>query len=214
MRPSPRIALLRLALAVLAAGTASACSSGSTQAGPTPSTAVVPSPTVSPSAEPATAPIPTSVTSTPASPTAVPTARPLETAPPPGAPTCKAAALTVTDADELVTQQSREEVFVVRTTGPDCGLTGFPKVTLKSAGGTPLAARYAQDGSKPTALSLSKGTSVSFSLTSARSGSCVDASSLSVVLPGTGAALSTSTSARVCNGAVTVSPIRRLNADS
>lgn len=202
MRPSPWTGLLLIGL--------SGCSGGSSDALPTPSTSVAGVPTISPSALPTTASVPTRAPTATDVPITGPTPPPLETAPPPGAPPCKASALTVTDADMLVTQKAREEVFVVRTTGPDCGLSGFPSVTLKGAG--PVT--YRRDGSKPTTLSLSKGTTVSFSLTSARTGSCADAVSISVVLPGTGAALSTSTTARVCNGAVTVSPLRRLNADS
>lgn len=202
MRPSPLAALLLLPL--------SACSSGSTHARPTPSVATAVTPSLEPSVAPSTIALPTATSTTAPS----PTKRAVETAPPPGAPACKAAALTVTDADTVVTQQSREEVYTVRTTGPDCGLTGYPAVTLKDVDGKPLSVRYTRDGSAPPPISLSKATSVSFSVTSARTGACVDAARISVVLPGTGAPLTAATAARACNGAVTISPIRRLNADS
>ena len=191
-----------------------ACSSGSTSAGPEVTVTTTLAPSGEPSAAASETAVPTPIAVTTTNPTPSPTDGALETAPPPGAPTCKASTLTVTDADTITSQTTREQVYTVRTSGPDCGLTGYPAVSLKGADGSALRVRYAKDGSTPPPISLSRATSVSFSLTSARSGSCVDAASISVVLPGTGSARSAATSARACNGAVTVSPIRRLAADS
>ena len=121
----------------------------------------------------------------------------------------------MTDADTVVTQTSREQVYVVRTTGADCGLKGYPAVTLQGPGGKALPITYRrQSGTTAAAISLSKETSVSFSVISPRSGGCADATTLRVVLPGTGAAKVAPTTARICQGQAAVSPVRRLNADS
>lgn len=187
-----------------------ACSGHSTAAGPTPSvTLVTSSPTPSPEAVPTT-PAPSASRSA----TTSPTATPMDSAPPPGAPPCKVAALTLTDADSLVTQQAREQVYVLRTSGPNCGLQGYPGVTLRGADGTPLAVTYSQAPGTAAPLTLSKGTSVSFSVTSPRSGTCLDAATISVLLPEVPGALTAATTARICQAKAVVSPVRRLNADS
>lgn len=183
---------------------------------PEPQSAPTPAPST-PTTPPAATGSPTSSPSAPPSATTSPTASPSpkpsieQSAPAPGAPACKAAALTLTDADSVVTPQSREQVYVIRTTGPDCGLQGYPSVTLKGADGKDLAVRYTRTGPAP-ALSLSRSTSASFSITSARTGACAQAARIVAVLPGTGT-LTASTTARICEGSATVSAIRRLNAD-
>lgn len=160
------------------------------------------SPTTSPTARPTSSPSPTAVVES--------------SAPPPGAPTCQAKDLTLTDADTLVTQQNREQVYVIRTTGATCTLQGYPTVTLLDGSGKAIPARYSHGGygqapSSPTPLSLSRGTSVSFSVSTPRAGSCLTAATIVAALPGT---LRASTTARVCSGVAGVSAIRRLDADS
>ena len=202
-------------VAVLLALTA--CSSGTTTGSPTPpATFVSVTPSSPPAEATATATVrPTATTTPTATPTttATATSTPLESAPPPGAPTCKPANLTVTDADTVVTQQAREQVYVLRTNGPDCGLDGYPTVTLRGTDGKALAVTYSHGPGPATPLSLSKGTSVSFSVTSPRAGTCVDAATIRVLLPGTGSALQAATTARICQARASVSPVRRLNAD-
>ena len=188
-----------------------ACSSDAKpESAPTPVPSTPPAATSSPTGSPSALPSAT------ASPTTAPSPSPSieQSAPAPGAPTCKAAALTLTDADTLVSQQSREQVYVIRTTGPDCGLQGYPTVTLKGADGKDLAVRYTRTGPAPAPLSLSRGTSVSFSVTSTRTGTCADAARIAAVIPGTGGTLTASTTARICEGSATVSAVRRLNADN
>ena len=190
-----------------------ACSGPSTpaaapSAGPT---TAVPQVTTPP---PSTAP---TASATPrATPSPSPTAVVESSAPPPGGPTCQAKDLTLTDADTLVTQQNREQVYVIRTTGPTCTLQGYPTVTLLDASGKAIPARYGHGGygqapSSPTPLSLSRGTSVSFSVSTPRTGTCLTATTIVAGVPGT---LRASTTARVCGGVAGVSAIRRLDADS
>lgn len=205
MRRLPLAAVLLLPL--------TACSSGSDTADRTPVPSASPEPTTAPTVAPTATAAPTRTVPPTTAPTPTPTARTPETAPPPGSPTCQASTLTVTDADTLVLQSTREQVYTVRTSGPDCDLTGYPAVTLKGADGRPLAITYTRDGSTPKPIALSRSTSVSFSVTTARSAPCVDAATISVVLPGTTTARTADTTARACRGAVTVSPVRRLDAD-
>ena len=151
-------------------------------------------------------------------PSASPTTPPPETPLPPGAPTCNPAHLTVTDADTVVTQRYREQVFVLRTTGPDCGLSGYPTVALKDNSGNALAVTYSRGGfglsTAPAApLTLSRTTSASFSLATSRTSPCNDAATISVLLPGTSTPLVARTTARVCQGRAGLSSVRRLNAD-
>ncbi len=213
MRPFPWTALLLLPL--------TGCSGGSTTSSPTPAATTL-SPATTPAAEPPTPPASRSTPPTPLQTpraTATGTPTPLESAPPPGAPTCKAANLTVTDADTEVTPQARQQLYTVRTNGPDCGLAGYPAVTLFGADGKVLKVTYSHGGygqspSPAAPLTLSKSTSVSFSVSSPRAGTCVDAATISVVLPGTGGARTAPTTVRICGGVAGVSPVRRLNADS
>ena len=132
--------------------------------------------------------------------------------------TCNPAHLTVTDADTLVTQRYREQVFVLRTTGPDCGLSGYPTVALKDNSGNALAVTYSRGGfglsTAPSApLTLSRATSASFSLATSRTSPCTDAATISVLLPGTSTPLAARTTARVCQGRAGLSSVRRLHAD-
>jgi hypothetical protein len=214
-----RLPLLALVTAaVLAAG----CSDdASTSAPPLPAGAPSPVGTASPTP----AANPTAVTSTSAAPRATETPadplspRPgLESPAPLGQPTCKGPAVTVTDADTLVTPQYKREIFVLRTNGPACQLEGYPKVVLRGADGRALAvtARHGGFGlppEKPAAATLSRTTSLSFALATARDGSCTDVTAVDVTLPGTTTVHRTATELRVCGSSVGLSPVHRQGDD-
>ena len=142
---------------------------------------------------------------------------PLETAPPTGQPTCRAADLTVTDADAVYTSRAVQELFTVRTSGPDCQLSGYPAVQLRGADG-PLRVRIRRGGFdlptvSPTPVALSRSTSVSFFVATARDAGCPTAAGLVVTLPGTSAPRTARTAMQVCSGEVGVSPLRRVADD-
>lgn len=180
---------------------------------------------------PSAAPIQTPTTTSPApevtsaAPTATPTtASPspdelspkpgLESAPPLGQGVCKGSALTVTDADTLVDSQSTREVYAVRTTGPDCQLQGYPTVTFQDASGrtVPVSVQHSGFGvpaDKPQPITLSRSTSLSFEIGSARSGTCASITHVTVTLPGTTPAHRVSSQWQVCGGKVAVSPVLR-----
>jgi hypothetical protein len=140
---------------------------------------------------------------------------PLETAPPTGQPLCDSQDLTVVDADAIIDATAVRELFVVRTSGPDCQLTGYPTVQLRDARGAVLPATYRPGGfglpnERPAPHTLSKGTSISFVVATGRTGaSCREAATIRVRLPGTSALLTTTTAFRVCDEAVGLSPLRR-----
>ena len=162
-------------------------------------------------------------------PSAVPTAsdRPLpstsptaavETAPPLGQPACTAAALTLVDADAVTVGASLEEVFILRTTGPDCQLSGYPTLTFSDNAGKALTIQVDHGGhglpaSSPGPVTLSRGTSLSFGVATARTGSCQPTSRVRVALPATTPALVVPTSMQICGGSVGVTPVQR-RADS
>jgi hypothetical protein len=131
----------------------------------------------------------------------------LESAPPLGRPVCRGQALTVTDADTLVDPSYRKEVFVVRTTGADCQLKGYPTVQVQ--GVTVQHGGYGLPAEEPQPVTLSRSTSLSFVISSARAGSCRDVPTIVVTLPGTSVGHRTATSLRVCGSAVGVSPVHR-----
>lgn len=130
----------------------------------------------------------------------------LESPAPLGQPDCDAAALTVTDADAVVDDTTWTEIFVVRTTGAPCQLEGFPEVTLRAEDGQELVASPV--GHVTPTLTLSRGTSVSFVLVTGRSGTCTPTTSLRVLLPGTHATLTATTTLAVC-GRLEVHPVER-----
>lgn len=130
-----------------------------------------------------------------------------------GQPTCLARALSVTDADAVITDTAVTEVFVIRVRGAACQLQGWPDPTLLDARGQRLPVTYHHNRETPAPLTLTEGTSLSFGLTTGRGGSCTDASTLSVILPGTTTALTTATALSVCGAVVTVSPVERLQDD-
>ena len=139
---------------------------------------------------------------------------PLETAPAPGQPACKAATLTVTDAGRAYTLSAVQSLFTVRTSGRDCQLEGYPQVSLRDAGDQPLRATVRRGGyglpsDGPAAVTLSKGTSVSFYIATAREAGCAAATALVVTLPGTTTPLRTATTAEVCDASVGITPVRR-----
>jgi hypothetical protein len=136
----------------------------------------------------------------------------LESAPPLGRPTCRAASLTVTDADLLTSSTELQEVFAVRTSGPACQLKGWPAVRLLAADGSALDARTRRTGTAK-AVTLSRSTSLSFVLGTPRSGSCEDAATLVVRLPGTERDLRTATSMQVCDASLSVGPVERRQDD-
>lgn len=137
-----------------------------------------------------------------------------ETAPPLGQPACAGSELTVVDADAVTAQGTLQEIFVVRTSGPDCQLVGYPGLTFVGAAGKILTVRVDQGGhglppGAPGPVTLSKGTSMSFTVATATSGACEPTSRVRVTLPATTPPLSVDTSIRVCGGVVGVSPVQR-----
>lgn len=144
---------------------------------------------------------------------------PVETAPALGQPVCKAADLTLDDADAVITAESVQELFVVRTTGPDCQLQGYPEVVLRGEGGGPMTVTYTRGGNglptdQPGVVTLSRSTSLSFRVATPRTGGCTSASSVSARLPGTDGDLMTTTSLSVCQSQAGVSPVGRILAES
>jgi hypothetical protein len=126
--------------------------------------------------------------------------------------------LSVVDADTLVLPSHVEEVFVVRTEGPDCQFEGYPSLRLLGAGGAPLSVTVDRGGHgltdvRPAPVTLSRGTSVSFVVASGRDGACTEASEVDVTLPGTSSALRTATVLSICNDVVGVSPLQRRTDD-
>jgi len=201
---------------------------------PTPSAAVVtpaptttaPAPATTPSApapEASTPTVPPALTSAPVATTEEPddplSPRPgIESAPAPGQPTCRAGALTVTDADAVYTTSAVQELFTIRTTGPDCQLKGYPTVALLDEAGRKLPAAVSRGGyglaaGRPRVVTLSAGSSVSFFVATARDGACEQATTLVTTLPGTSTALRASTPMQVCDAAVGLTPVRRLTDD-
>lgn len=156
---------------------------------------------------PAAAPVPTTALPEPVDPLSPAPA--VESPAPTGTqPTCAVAGLTVTDADLLADAQSLREVFAIRTTGPPCALQGWPAVTLLGADGAPLPVTARQVG-RPSTVTLSRDSSLSFVLGTPRRPDCQDASALSVRLPGTSRTIRTSTTMQVCGADLTVSPVQR-----
>ncbi|HUR52375.1 MAG TPA: DUF4232 domain-containing protein [Mycobacteriales bacterium] len=137
---------------------------------------------------------------------------PLESAAPLGGPTCDAAQLRVTDADLLADERALEEVFAVRTTGPACALRGWPAVTLLDGAGRPIPVAT-RNVRRAGTVTLSAGTSVSFVLSTPRSTSCRDVTTLAVRLPGTRGDLRAATTMQVCAGALSVGPVERRQDD-
>ena len=173
----------------------------SSQASPAPSTpSVTPSPATTPSPRPSTKPN-------------------AESAPPLGQPACLGSALTVVDADAVTAGGSLEEVFVVRTTGPDCQLSGYPELAFSGADGRPLTVTVDRGGhglpaGQPGPVTLSRGTSVSFGVATARTGSCQQAGVIRVTLPSVTPVMTVTTAMQVCGGSVGITPVqRRLDAD-
>lgn len=140
---------------------------------------------------------------------------PLETAPPVGLPACAATALTVTDADAVYTSDAVQELFSVRTTGPNCQLPpSSPTVQVLDAAGAALGT-VAQGGLGLPApgsvpLTLSRDTSLSFFVATKRDGACVPAATLVVTLSGTSSALRAPTGLQVCDRTLSVGPLQRL----
>ena len=237
----PARALLPVALTALLTGCADSAPVAEPAGDRTPTGSASSEPSARASATP-TAPRPSDGPTAPTRPTgspAVPTASPSSVAPSPagkgpedplvprpalespaplGAPTCRAADLSVVDADAIVTPRYVRAVFVVRTTGGDCQLLGFPTVELRGAGGAVLPVSVRRGGfglpaEQPAAVSLSRTTSVSFQVATNRAGNCTQAASIVVRLPGSGGPLTTPTELRVCGGAVGLSPVERGGSD-
>jgi hypothetical protein len=118
----------------------------------------------------------------------------------------------VTDADLLTSATALQEVFVVRTTGPDCQLRGWPAVGLRRSDGSALALHARRVGTAH-AVTLSRSTSLSFVLSTPRSGTCEDAAALVARLPGTDRDLRASTGMQVCTGRLDVGPVERRQDD-
>jgi hypothetical protein len=166
--------------------------------------------TAAPSTPAATAPVATPGPVDPLSP-----APPLETAPPVAGPVCRVGDLTVVDADSVSDGGYSRELFVIRTTGPDCRLQGYPQVWFLRADGKALPLTTSHGGyglppSAPTSHTLSRGTSLSFAVASSEAGSCVQVARLEVRLPQTSGPLSAGTSMSVCGGRTGLSPVGRL----
>lgn len=200
----------RCLLAVCIASLA-ACSEGAAPAPTAAPSLTTPPATVLPSPKPKPTPSPTPSVEPvdPLSP------RPgLETAPPAGQPTCQGSALTVTDADTIVTPTHKREVFVIRTTGRACQLRGYPAVRLLGSDGKPLPVTVQRGGNglpreQVATYTIDRGTSLSFEIGTARDGTCNDVATTSVVLPQTTTTHRVPTTLRVCGSTVGVSPVHR-----
>jgi hypothetical protein len=179
-------------------------------------TAPTPSPTSTPTPEAVvTAPAPVRTTAKPLETPSDPLSPkpPLETAPAPGKPRCQPATLSLVDADQLSTSTATQEVFVLRTNGPDCQLLGFPTLQFRDAGGRAVPVTVTHGGYGASAgpakvTTLSKGTSASFVVGTPRSGKCVAAAKVTVGLPG-GGSLTAPTTLSLCAGKAGVSPVGR-----
>lgn len=135
----------------------------------------------------------------------------IESPAPLGQPVCDPRAVTVTDADAVITAQV-EAIYVLRTSGRPCQLEGFPGVTLLDGSGRALPVRLTTSDDEPEPVTLSAGTSLSFTLTTGRTGSCLQAASVRVVLPGTTTPLTAATELNAC-GDVRIGPVTRLEDD-
>ncbi len=127
-------------------------------------------------------------------------------------PVCAASALTIADADLLADDERLQEVFVVRTTGPDCALRGWPKIGLLDGEGAPLSAAMTQVGTAGE-TTLSRDSSLSFVLGTPRTQDCLDVTTVEVRLPGTNATIRTSTTMQVCAGRLEIGPVERRQDD-
>lgn len=222
------LVLLALALAGCSSSDSAPVAAAASLPAPLPATPPpAAEPTDVPAATPWTTASPRATHSAPARPTATAAPRQpeqpedplsprpaLESPPPPGRPTCRAAALTVADADAVYTDTAVQELFTVRTTGPDCQLSGFPAVQLRGAGGAPMAVRVTRGGyglrSRASVVTLSRTTSVSFFVATARDGQCSPVGSVAVTLPGSGGARTVASGMQVCGGAAGIGPVQRL----
>jgi len=202
---NPAGPLLRWAVALpprllLVALLSTACSGGQTsETAPTPAPTLAPTRTTAPAS-------PTPLNEDPLSPKPA-----IESPAPLGQPVCDPRAVTVTDADAVITDQV-EAIYVLRTSGRPCQLEGFPTVTLLDGAGRALPVRTTPSDEEPQPVTLSAGTSLSFTLTTGRSGSCVQAAAVRVVLPGTTTPLTAATELRAC-GDVKTGPVTRLEDD-
>jgi hypothetical protein len=214
-----RVTPLLLTAGLLVTGCSSADTRGNPQSAPTvlatlapttdgPSSTPTPEPVVTTPAPVRTSPKPVQTPSDPLSPRP-----PLETAPAPGNPRCQPETLSVVDADQLSSATATQEVFALRTSGPDCQLTGFPSLEFRDSTGAPLVVTVTHGGygasSGPAKVTtLSKATSASFVVGTPRSGRCVAAARVIVGVPG-GGTVTASTTLSVCAGKAGVSPIGR-----
>jgi hypothetical protein len=210
-------AAVSCAAVVLAAGCSG--SSSSSSGGDDPTIAVPTSSVTSDPSTPSSTPRPTPSPTPSADPVVSPPPMlPSESPAPLGQPACTAGAVSVTDADTLTSPSYRREVFVLRTAGTPCQLEGYPQVVLLDASGRALPVKATHGGSgqpaeKPAPYTLSRATSLSFSVSTARSGTCTQATSLRVTLPGTSSAKKVATDLRVCGTVVGLSPVHRLGDD-
>lgn len=199
-RPSSAVSLATLVLAA-------ACHSSTPQAVETP----VPTPSPTPTATPSLEPSPSPTTAAPTPPEVVPSGS--ESPAPLGQPACKAAAVTITDADTVTPRGAsyRAEVYVLRTTGAPCQLKGYPTVRVSGATVTPGGAGLPAEAAKP--YTLSRTTSLSFALATGRTGSCEDLTRITVTLPGTSTPKAVPTDLHVCDHKLGVSPVHRVGDD-
>lgn len=169
-----------------------------------------PSPTPSPTS--AVTPVPTTPEPQPVDPLSPKPA--VESPAPLGQPTCRPRDLTVVDADQYDADGGVHEVYVLRTRGAPCQLEGWPAVMFLDGAGNrlPLTSRHGGYGlpDDPEPVTLSRSTSVSFLVGTARTGTCREAATVVVTLPGTTSPLRTGTALRLCGPEFGVSPVRRL----
>jgi hypothetical protein len=119
--------------------------------------------------------------------------------------------VSIVDADTVVKPAYRAEVYVLRTSGPACQLEGYPGIAVSG-----VTVSHGGQGLPPEtvrAYTLSRTTSLSFALATARSGSCAERATVTVTLPGTSTPRRVATSLRVCNGRLGVTPVHRLGDD-
>lgn len=231
-----RIVVVATTLALVLSGCSDAATDPLPRAAATPATAATPAATATPASSPDAAPptvsTPAAVPSPePSLPVALPAPLPsrgpadplvprpgLESPAPLGEPTCRAQDLSMVDADAIVTPETVHEVFVLRTTGPECQLEGFPQLQLRDAGGTPLALTVTRNGfglpvEQAEPFSLSRSTSLSFRVASPRGGTCRPVASIVATLPGAGGPLTAESFLTACGDTVGVSPVERGGSD-
>ena len=106
-------------------------------------------------------------------------------------------------------------MFAIQTRGEGCRLQGRPAVRLLDAAGRVLPARVRTSGlglpDEPLrTLTVGRGSSVSFLVATPDGGACEQAATLVAALPRVPGSMRATTSMRVCDRVVAVTPVRLL----